>query len=1173
MISGGWLRSYRQGGLRNGKPDKVVLIDFGIARFLENEQAMTRTGDVLGTPRYMSPEQANGHRELLPSSNIFSLGCVLFQLLTGQLPFDGETPAELLMKLLIKEAPSLREVRPCLPESLDRLLAHMLAKTPTERPQNGQELLLELATIGNLADCEAPERQAPVGITHESASEQQLLCLVVAAPHAHLEELPTMAVQTSTNQLTTTLSAYGGQVSTLADSSIVVAIQLASMEAASDGALRAVRCALIIKDRLPHMQVVVVTGRAILAQRMPSGEAATRAFSLVSSIFTKNQEVTSRVLLDAVTSCLLEARFNIEPRGDGIFELGFERGTTSGQRKILGKSIECVGRERELAVLQGVFSECQDEGVASVCVIIAPPGIGKTRLLHEFLRRLSTAPSAKEVWLAQGDPLSTGSAYGLLGQVLRNLCGICEGTAPNVMQNKLCERIGRYIPASDLQRISSFLGELCGIHFSEEGYPQLQAARQNPRIMNEQIREAFASFLKSECTQHTILLVLEDLHWADALTIQLIDIALRQLAEFPFMVLTLARPEIDERFPKLWAERKRQDIRLGGLPKRSSERIIHQALGKNIDAKVSERIIALADGNPFYLEELIRAVAAGNTTELPETVLATVQARLMRLEAGARRTLKAASIFVQNFWKGGVQTEDSEEWLQILVNLEFVELQQISRFPIENEYSFRHRLVREAAYLLLTDTERQNGHLSACRFLEQRGESDPLILAEHARQGADLPRAMPYYAQAAEQSFSHHDFAGAVIHAQQSIDCGAQGEVLGMLKTIQMQSSFITGNGALGFGYGIEALPLVAQSSRWGMRLCSWLFGIAGMMGRPDIVQETITRILTIEPQADAASDFLEAAAILENCFCLLAQRGPADPILQRIKTVGARLADNDISARAFMNLGIAWYMRAMVHEPWQAKQAAERSRADFTAIGNIHDAPLAYMVLGLINVDLGDVDAGIEILRRGREVALSAQEVTKVLPLDFYIACASTEKEMTAESLETIASSAKSLMQLQSMPAFASGGRFLHGILLTAEGKLSEAELELRQALEMALFFKPLIVEALATVLLRQGRHAEARETIALGLQMVSAPGSATDREVSLHTTAAEIYHAVGDVKAAEQALRTALELTNLRASRIPDEAGRTRFLQHAFSSVRARRLARAFFPAVPGFSNIPLL
>src|SRR3954451_15194202 len=147
------------------------------------------------------------------------------------------------------------------------------------------------------------------------------------------------------------------------------------------------------------------------------------------------------------------------------------------------------------------------------------------------------------------------------------------------------------------------------------------------------------------------------------------------------MLLALARPEVFEVFPRLWADRQNvQELRLKELGRRAGERLIRQVLGDTVGSDTVERLVRQAEGNAFYLEELIRAAAEGKDTALPETVLAMVETRLGRLAVEARRVLRAASVFGEVCWEGGVvavlggtmSTTMIGDWLAKLVEQEML---------------------------------------------------------------------------------------------------------------------------------------------------------------------------------------------------------------------------------------------------------------------------------------------------------------------------------------------------------------------------------------------------------------------------------------------------------------------------------------------------------------------
>src|SRR5262249_31983371 len=152
-----------------------------------------------------------------------------------------------------------------------------------------------------------------------------------------------------------------------------------------------------------------------------------------------------------------------------------------------------------------------------------------------------------------------------------------------------------------------------------------------------------------------------------------------------------------------------------------SERLTRQVLGEHVGDATLERLVQQADGNAFYLEELIRSVAEGKGDALPETVLAMVEARLGRLEEQARRVLRAASVFGEVCWEGGVVTllggamgvAEASEWLALLVEREVLTTRATCRVRDEKELAFRHALLREGAYAMLTEDDRRLGHALA----------------------------------------------------------------------------------------------------------------------------------------------------------------------------------------------------------------------------------------------------------------------------------------------------------------------------------------------------------------------------------------------------------------------------------------------------------------------------
>jgi hypothetical protein len=731
--------------LPGGAVAAVQLIDLGIARQII-APPMTISGQLVGTPGYMAPEEARGDHVVAPAIDVFALGCVLHECLTGKPLFSGSNVMAVLAKIILEEAPRVREMRPDVPEALDAIVHRMVAKDPARRPHDGAELGRWLA---NIWKAPAPSVRAPTLHPALTDSEQRVMTVLMATVGPRAKTIDTVDATRSAphfGEISSASIPFGVRVHALADGT-AVALAPDGMSAADQASVLA-RFGRHLAEAVPSANVAIATGMAVTGGRVPVGEAIERGARIV-----RESAAAGGLHLDDVSAALLESRFDLRRVGAG-FVVERERTPLDASRPLLGRPTACIGRERELATLAAAYSAVVDDAVPGVVLVTAPPGTGKSRLRHELVRRIRGGETPPMILIASGDPLLTSTPYAVVAQLVRQAAGLREREPVAESHRKLREHVAQWMAEPDAADTLDYLAELVGAPFGDDARPELRAARESTVAMHERMRSAFEAIVLAWCGKGPVAIGLEDLHWADTESVKLVDRVLRVLRGSPLFVLALARPEVHERFPRLWAHRSVTEIHLAPLGERACTKIVRDAMGSSVTSERIKEIVARSEGNAFFLEELIRTAAesdrarTGDTRDapLPQTVLAVVQARLERLDMDARRFLRAASVFGATFCVEGVcalvgqRDEDVQPIVHALVQHEMIAQEDEPRIAGLQEMRFRHALVRSAAYASLTAEDLSLGHRLAARWLEET-KQDLEIVAQHFLEAGDVADA------------------------------------------------------------------------------------------------------------------------------------------------------------------------------------------------------------------------------------------------------------------------------------------------------------------------------------------------------------------------------------------------------------------------------------------------
>jgi hypothetical protein len=664
-----------------------------------------------------------------------------------------------------------------------------------------------------------------------------------------------------------------------------------------------------------------------------------------------------------------------------------------------------------------------------------------------------------------------------------------------------------------------------------------------------------------------VVLLLEDLHWGDLPSVRFIDHALRSLRDCPLMVLAAARPEVHELFPRLWEERGVQEMRLKELTPKASERLVRQVLGDRADGPMVERIVAQADGHPFFLEELIRAVAEGRGEALPETVLATVEARLEGLEVEARRVLRAASIFGGAFWLDGVaallggadRAPRTRQWLATLIEREVVVRRAEGRFPDEEEYGFRHALLREAAYAMLTDGDRVLGHRLAAEWLERRGESDPMVLAEHFERAQQRERAGVFYLRAAERAHRGNDTEATMRRAHRGLECDVPPAVRIALLGILCECHTWRREWAQAEPFAEEVMRLAPSGSEPWAQAAPAKLTIALSMGRIDEFLATLHLLQTVEPATDAVG--MVAFGLAAGSFILACggRFGLSTPVLRRLEAIVAPIADRDPVARAWLDVTHAFHEAWAGEAPAAALARARAAHAGFREAGHTRGAALAQVLAGMNEWFLGRLPEAERELRataliNDEELGLASS--TRAVLLVGVLADKGALAEARLEASRVIDRG-----RARGQTADEGRGRWLLAEVLRRSGELEAAEREVAPSIEM-LTVSPLdqaaAMATLAAVLLGRGRVTEALAAAHSATDRYEVMGAFGYRGSFARLILVEALEAAGEGEASRAALTAARDRLLTRASTIADPEVRRTYLEGVPENARTISLAR---------------
>jgi predicted ATPase/class 3 adenylate cyclase len=524
---------------------------------------------------------------------------------------------------------------------------------------------------------------------------------------------------------------------------------------------RAVRAALALREWAGEQEdlevrVGITTGEALVAlgarpergEGMASGDVVNTAARLQGAAPVGGVLVDEPTFRATERAIAYEEREAVRAKGKEepipVWEALEARARFGVDVRQIGRT-PLVGREAELDALLAALNRARREHEPQLVTLVGVPGIGKSRLVWELFQRVDAEPEITTWRQGRSLPYGEGVSYWALGEMLKGQAGLLETDSPPAADAKLAAAVAELVPdPADARRVERHLRPLIGL----EAVAGLGSDRRD---------EAFAAwrrFFEAIGEQHPLVLVFEDLHFADDGLLDFVDYLVGWASGVPILIVGTARPELLARRPG-WGGGKPNalTLSLSALSSEETAELVHSLLDRPVlEADVQEMLLERAGGNPLYTEEFVRLLVERDTSSelpLPETVQGLIAARIDALPPDEKSLVQDVAVLGKVFWLGAaadlsqLERWTVEERLHALERKEFVRRERRSSVAGEVEYAFRHLLVRDVAYGQIPRAARAEKHRLAGRWIEALGrpEDHAELLAHHHVAALELAEA------------------------------------------------------------------------------------------------------------------------------------------------------------------------------------------------------------------------------------------------------------------------------------------------------------------------------------------------------------------------------------------------------------------------------------------------
>ena len=771
---------------------QVQLLDFGLAWLMSDSLLPTPHLPTAGTPVYMAPEQWRGEGQDA-RTDLWAAGILLYELLAGVPPYLSTSLRELEAQVLSDEPiPSVRTHRPELPPAVESLLAMALAKEPAKRFQTARELREE---VHELAEHLGLHEPAPGPAVAEYRQVTLVACRLTGLAHLSpaLDAEDVAELQEAFHQCCAervrpqggslvmnlgdeVLACFGYPLAREEDSEHAVAVGL-SLVLSVPGALQ---------DRFPHLptralgvKVGIHTDRVTLSEPRRDGRnrgLVVQGTAPQVATWVAGQAEPHTVLISAATHTLVHRAFETRALGPSTFE------SLSGTRSLLlhqvlrerparfrfdkartsGRLSPLVGREQELHRLMGLWERAR-QGQGGFVLVSAEAGVGKSRLIQEL--REQVCHTGCFHFRSQCWAQSSTSAFQPLIALLRHLflrASASQGARP--LEGAL---EGYGLSPEDTALLALLLSWPV-----PEGLPH---PRLSPERQKERTFQALVELLLHVARRHPVMGVVEDVHWVDPSTLELLGAVLERVEHERILFVLSTRPD----FRPTWRSRPwLHRLALDRLSPEHTRALVRQVAGsRQLPPETLQQLVERTDGVPLFVEELTHVVLEGGTTAtIPLTLHELLLARLDRLPSRQKALAQLCAVVGSSFSHRLLTTLTRQSPTTLRRHLDGLVAAGLLQ-PRDAEdaphYQFRHALLRDAAWQSLPRSARRQLHQRIAQALVEHfpdvAETQPERIAHHYTQADAYASALPYWTRAGQLATQRSANLEAVEHLRQAL--------------------------------------------------------------------------------------------------------------------------------------------------------------------------------------------------------------------------------------------------------------------------------------------------------------------------------------------------------------------------------------------------------------------